>query len=95
MECKEAGNGKEGEVKNIMFVLNHKAWLEREQTAEVDVVIEITIKSYLLKQFEHLRGQNMPSSNKPFRHKDYFKLKTVNKRQKELSPSPFLPSSRA
>lgn len=55
-ECKEAENGKEGEVKNIIFVLNHKAWLEREQTAEVEVVIEITIKSYLIKQFEHLRG---------------------------------------
>ena len=37
----------------------------------------------------------MPSSNKPLRHKDYFKLKTVNKGQKELSPSPFLPNSGA
>lgn len=38
-----------------MFVLNRKAWLGCERTAEVEV-IEINIKSYLKKQFEHLRG---------------------------------------
>lgn len=38
-----------------MFVLNHRACLGCEQTAEAEV-IEINIESYLKRQFEHLRG---------------------------------------